>query len=119
MHPAPLELYGDRNRVAFVTGAARGIGRAIALRLATDGLDVAVNDKDDSALENTRAEVERLGTRCVALVGDVSDEGRVEEMVNEVVRALGYLDVMVRFGRVIFVSKPYSLMLGRERGNRS
>lgn len=106
MHTALREpsLYGGRKRVAFVTGAARGIGRAIALRLATDGLDVAVNDSDASELEDTRAKVEKLGARCVALVGDVSDEGRVDEMVNEVVQALGYLDVMVGFKPLILVS---------------
>lgn len=98
LHPTPAEpaLYGDRRRVAFVTGAARGIGRAIAIRLAHDGLHVAVNDIDDGEeLRSCRAKIEALGVNCVSLVGDVSNETRAEEMVSEAVAALGYMDVMV------------------------
>lgn len=100
MHPKPNEpaLYGDRRRVAFITGAARGIGKAIALRLARDGVEVAINDLSSALtdLEDVKKEVERLGRRCAIVVGDVADETRVEEMVNEVVKELEYFDVMVR-----------------------
>lgn len=97
LHPLPTEpaLYGDRVRVAFVTGAARGLGRAIALRLAKDGFDVAVNDLDRRELDITKKKIEDLGRKCVALVGDVTDETRVKRMIEEVVEGLGYLDVMV------------------------
>lgn len=98
LHPTPSEpaLQGDRRRIAFVSGAARGIGRAVAIRLARDGLHVAVNDLDDvPELQSCKAEIEALGAKCIALVGDVSNETRVEEMVSETVEALGYLDVMV------------------------
>lgn len=99
MHPSPSEpaLYGSRRRVAFVTGGARGIGRAIALRLAADGLDVAINDRDGEVEpEEAKRDIESSGAKCVALLGDVGDEKRVQDMVEEAVRVLGYLDVMVR-----------------------
>ncbi|KAF7289254.1 L-2,3-butanediol dehydrogenase [Mycena indigotica] len=85
--------------VALVTGAAQGIGKSIALRLASDGFDVALNDipskKDE--LEAVMAEVlkTRHGIRASVVVGDVSSEESVSEMVQSVVAALGGLDVMV------------------------
>lgn len=98
MHPLPTEpaLYGDRRRVALVTGAAKGLGRAISLRLAQDGLDLAINDlKDSEDLQNLKKDIEEIGRRCTVVPGDVSDEKVVEKMVESVVQALGYLDVMV------------------------
>jgi NAD(P)-dependent dehydrogenase (short-subunit alcohol dehydrogenase family) len=85
-------------RVALVTGSAQGIGRAIALRLASDGLDVAVADlhwqpKLD-ALACVVKEIVDLGRKSVAVTGDVSKEEDVKAMVNKVVSELGRLDVV-------------------------
>lgn len=84
-------------RVALVTGAARGIGRGIALRLAEDGLDVAVNDIESNAdqLEGVAEEIRGTGRRAAAVLADVSDPGEVEGMVRRVADELGRLDVMV------------------------
>lgn len=97
MHPTPTEpaLYGDRKRVAIVTGGARGLGRAIALRLAKDGLNVAINDLDGAELQKVKAELEQLGAKAIALVGDVTKEDVVEKIVSDTVKELGYVDVMV------------------------
>ncbi len=82
-------------RVALVTGAARGIGRAIALRLAEDGLDVAVNDlPNTSELDDVVREIESKGRRSVAVPADVSLEAGVEKMIQQVVQNLGGLDVV-------------------------
>ncbi|NHN56359.1 acetoin reductase [Calidifontibacter sp. DB0510] len=83
--------------VAHVTGAARGIGKSIALRLAQDGHDVAVSDLPSMAdeLAGTQQEIEAAGVKSVALQGDVSDPTSVRALVADTVAALGSLDVMV------------------------
>jgi meso-butanediol dehydrogenase / (S,S)-butanediol dehydrogenase / diacetyl reductase len=82
-------------KVALVTGAARGIGRAIALRLSKDGLDVAVNDlPNTSELDDVVREIESRGRRSLAVPADVSLEEDVEKIIQQVVQKLGGLDVV-------------------------
>lgn len=85
------------SRVALVTGAARGIGRGIALRLAEDGLDVAVNDigANSDQLDGVAEEIRAAGQRTATIIADVSQPDEVERMVGSVADELGQLDVMV------------------------
>ena len=85
-------------RTALVTGAARGMGRAIALRLARDGLNVAVNDRDEneSKLREVQREIEHIGRKSLFCLADVSDSRSVEEMMKNASKKLGSLDVRHR-----------------------
>ena len=87
---SPADLTGT---VALVTGAARGIGQATALALAAVGADVAAVDLEPPA--ETRARVEALGCRALALRADVTDRAAVEAAVAATLAGLGRLDVVV------------------------
>jgi NAD(P)-dependent dehydrogenase (short-subunit alcohol dehydrogenase family) len=83
-------------RVALVTGGAQGIGRAIALRLAQDGFDIAVDDVPSKAgqLEEVTKEIQNLGRKSIFITADVTKEESVKEMVEETVSRLSRLDVV-------------------------
>lgn len=85
------------SRVALVTGAAQGIGKSIALRLADDGLDVAVNDIETNSgqLKKVADEITAKGRRSAVVVADVSQPDETQGMVDGAVAELGQLDVMV------------------------
>ncbi|PPQ93616.1 hypothetical protein CVT25_000950 [Psilocybe cyanescens] len=93
--------------IALVTGASRGIGRAIAIRLAKDGFKVAVNDlpSSKSELEQLCEEIKKVGSTAEVFFADVSIEEEVETMVASVVQAMGGLDVMVA-NAGICITKP-------------
>ncbi|WP_079406599.1 3-oxoacyl-ACP reductase family protein [Streptomyces sp. 3211] len=82
--------------VALVTGGSRGIGAAVALRLAEDGRDVAITYVSDAeAAAEVVGKVESLGRRAVALRADAGDAAQVANAVGETVRRFGRLDVLV------------------------
>ena len=82
-------------RVALVTGGGRGIGRAIALRLAKDGLAVALAARSLDQVEDAAAAARAVGTRALALTLDVTDPASVAAAVARTVGALGAIDVLV------------------------
>ena len=87
-----IDLEGRR---ALVTGAGRGIGRAIALRLAGAGADVAVNDRDAETAARTARDIEALGRRSAAAVGDLSRTAEVHAACDAAEAALGGIDILV------------------------
>ena len=82
-------------RTALVTGASRGIGRALALGLARAGADVAVSARDEALLESVAKEIGELGRRAVVLPADVTDADACRRLVADAVEGLGQLDVLV------------------------
>ena len=86
----PLE-----NKIALVTGAARGIGQAIALQLAADGADLALCDVKAEWLEDTAAKVKALGRRAETYAMDVANGAAVGEAVAKVLADFGRIDVLV------------------------
>lgn len=85
-----------KGKNALVTGASRGIGRAIALELGKQGANVAVNYAGSEAkAEEVVKELEALGVRAIKIQANVADEDAVKSMVKEVIKAFGSLDILV------------------------
>ena len=89
------ELFSLENKVAIVTGASRGIGRAIALGFAEAGADVAVAARTESDLETLAKEIDALGRKALVLTTDVRDRAAIQEMFDRTVEELGGLDILV------------------------
>ncbi|PQP14627.1 3-oxoacyl-ACP reductase FabG [Rhodococcus opacus] len=88
-------------RTAIVTGAARGIGAAVAKRLASDGMAVAVIDLEESACKPVVAEIEAAGGKAIAVGADVTDESAVENAVTRIAVELDAPTVLVNNAGVI------------------
>ena len=84
-----------RGSVALVTGASRGIGEAVAERLAQAGCDVVVSGRDVESLEVVAARCRERGVRALAVPADVSVHGELETLVERTVRELGGLSILV------------------------
>lgn len=83
-------------RIALVTGAGRGIGRAIAVALAEDGADIAVNyRRDGEAAADAVAEIQALGRRAQAFQASVEDLAQVTAMVADVGREMGPIGILI------------------------
>ena len=90
-----LDRFRLDGKVAVVTGASSGLGAAFATGLAEAGADVAICARRTDRLEATRAEVEALGRRCLAVTADVAKPEDCARVVEETVGALGRVDILV------------------------
>ncbi len=88
-------------KVALVTGAARGIGEAIALKLAQEGADVVVTDVDLEGAQRVAQEIEGLGRKAKAIQADVSQREAVQRLVSEAVSVFGQIDILVNNAGII------------------
>ncbi|MDP2681859.1 MAG: 3-oxoacyl-[acyl-carrier-protein] reductase [Deltaproteobacteria bacterium] len=84
-----------KDKIALVTGAAQGIGKAIALRLANSGADLAVLDMNLEKAEETAKEIEKLGRRAIALKANVASLQEAETIMDETVARLGAIHILV------------------------
>ena len=83
-------------KVAFITGATRGIGKQIAIEFAKDGYDIAFNyRKENEDLENVKKQIKELNVRCLPVKGDVSIFDDTANMVNQIINEFGKIDVLV------------------------
>ncbi|WP_211226823.1 SDR family NAD(P)-dependent oxidoreductase [Amycolatopsis benzoatilytica] len=88
-------LFSLEGKTALVTGASRGIGRAVALGLARAGANVAVLARTTEALEEVAAEIRSVGRESMVLTCDVTDRSQVDLAVSDAVAGLGHLDISV------------------------
>ncbi|TPG31289.1 acetoin reductase [Mycobacterium hodleri] len=91
-------------KVALVSGAGRGIGRGIALRLAGDGADIALVDLGPDGINAVAEEVSEIGSKATTFIADVSDRDQVFAAVDHAVTALGGFDIMVNNAGIALVA---------------
>jgi len=84
-----------KDKVALITGGARGIGRAIAMAFAREGADIVIADINQEEAEKTAGDIEALARKSLAIQMDVTDYAKVEEAVNKILDKLGKVDILV------------------------
>jgi len=113
MTPEPVYDYPNqkgsgklKGKTALITGGDSGIGRAVAILFAKEGADVVfgyLNEHIDA--EKTKNEVEKYGGKCIAIAGDISKEDKCRELVDEAIKAMGKIDILVNNVAVHFPQK--------------
>ncbi len=92
-----------KEKTALITGGATGMGRAIALRLAKEGVDVAINySRSEKEAIETKSEVEALGVKSIICKADVADDKQVRGMVSKTIEEFGRLDILVNCAGVTY-----------------
>ena len=95
------------NKVAFITGGARGIGKATAIALAKEGVQIGLLARTEETLKETAAEIERLGVKAAYAAADVSSEEQVKGAIEALTSQLGAADILINnagiasFGKVL------------------
>jgi NAD(P)-dependent dehydrogenase (short-subunit alcohol dehydrogenase family) len=109
-------------RCAIVTGASRGIGRAVAVQLASEGADVAIvarsvvpHDKISGSLNETAEQICGLGSRCVVIGTDLSDDDDRARIVPKAIEELGHVDILVNNAAAAIYEPPATYSLKHRR----
>lgn len=100
-----------KNKKALVTGAASGIGKAIALSMAHEGAEVFLADLNQKDLESVHAQIESIGGKSRTRLVDVADQKQVEGMINAAIGEMGHLDILVNNAGVTLIgeARDYNL----------
>lgn len=91
-----------KGKIAIVTGAGRGIGRAIALMLASDGAFVVVNDIDLAVAKDVAENIVSLGSRSLAIKADINNTDQVTAMTNQTLDEFGKVDILVNNAGIVY-----------------
>jgi 3-oxoacyl-[acyl-carrier protein] reductase len=84
-----------KDKVALVTGSAKGIGKAIALALAREGCDVVINDVDVEPMDSVVEEIRKMDRRSISIAADVCEMKQVHTMIDTCVKTFGRIDILV------------------------
>lgn len=83
------------NKVAIITGSSRGIGKAIAVRLAKEGISIVLNGRNNQRLAETKSEIEKINSRVVTCCCDVSDVAQSKMLIDFAIESFGRLDILI------------------------
>lgn len=100
MSPRRFDLTG---KVAIVTGAGRGIGRAIALGLAEHGADIVVSARTGAEIDGVAGEIKKMGRKALALMLDMTRVGQFDTYINKVMKEFGHIDILVNNAGTAFI----------------
>lgn len=98
-------------KVALITGAGRGIGKEIALKMAEEGASIVIADIAEDTMETAKQEIEALGVKALAVKTDISDEKSVKAAVDSAVQTFGKIDILVN-NAAVFKKAPFLEMTG-------
>src|SRR5687768_12370251 len=104
-------IFDLTGRVALVSGAAQGLGRAMALALAEAGADLMLTDRNTSGMEKTAAQIAGLGRRAIPVTCDVSEPTAVREMFARLDSELGRIDFLANVAGDGVLGKPEDISL--------
>jgi len=95
-----------KDKIALITGAGRGIGRQIALKMASEGASVIIADIDEKTMEDARQEISSLEVRAMSVKMDISDQDSVRAAVDKMLEEFGRIDILVN-NAAIFRKAPF------------
>jgi 3-oxoacyl-[acyl-carrier protein] reductase len=98
-----------KDKVAIITGAGRGIGKATALKFAQEGAKLLISDVNEADLETVAGEIEEAGGKVVTMKVDVTSRQQVKEMVDKAVRVFGRLDILVNNAGITSDNQLYKM----------
>lgn len=83
------------NKTIILTGASKGIGKALAITLAPQGVNLSLVARSQSELEEVKSQVEKAGSKCLIFAGSVSDESLVNKVISETLATFGKIDILI------------------------